>query len=76
MSRTPEMIVCCWVDDPDPCCTIEPGHVLGRCVACNRQVRIGVRSVEIILEYGAQPWCVQCVAALPPESVELHRRAP
>lgn len=59
------MVVCCRVDDPDPACTIEPGHVLGTCANCGYAVRIGATSVETILEHGAQPWCIQCAVTLP-----------
>lgn len=72
--RTPSMIVCCRVDDPDPACVVESGHSLARCCQCDYEVRIGPSSIAVMLEHGARPWCVQCVAALAPESVALYRR--
>lgn len=61
----PSLIVCCRVDDPDPACTVEPGHVIGTCANCNHKVRVGPASVAAIFTHGAQPWCIQCAVALP-----------
>lgn len=62
--RTPTMIVCCRTSDPDPACVVEDDHVLGACAHCEEEIRVGCRSLPLVI-LGVPTWCVQCAVELP-----------